>query len=386
MPLDTFYQRNVFIITKTMPCFPKNTMLKASLKNLFLAILFLTFTYSTSCGNPGQESIRETPIPAKALKATFAGGCFWCIEAPFEGIPGVVSVVSGYTGGKEKNPTYEQVSSGKTSHKEAVQVTYDPDVISYNELIDIFWQQFDPTDAGGSFYDRGTQYQSAIFFHDKTQKEVAESSKERLGKSGIFNKPIVTPIVKFEVFYPAEEYHQDYYKKNPQEYYAYRKGSGRDAFIAKHWPVELEKKYKKPSEGELKKRLTKLQYEVTMHEATERAFANQYNDNKAAGIYVCIVSGAPLFSSKDKYESYSGWPSFTKPLDARLIDKPVDRSLGMARVEVRSKLGNSHLGHVFNDGPAPTNLRYCMNSAAMEFIPKSEMEAKGYGKWLWQVD
>ncbi|WP_373497665.1 peptide-methionine (R)-S-oxide reductase MsrB, partial [Aquiflexum sp.] len=173
---------------------------------------------------------------------------------------------------------------------------------------------------------------------------------------------------------------------NPTEYYAYRKGSGRDAFIAKHWPVNLEDQYKKPSDAEIKKRLTKLQYEVTMHEATERAFSNEYNGNKEDGIYVCIISGAPLFSSSDKYESYSGWPSFTKPIDARLIDKPVDSSMGMMRVEVRSKPGDSHLGHVFNDGPNPTNLRYCMNSAAMKFIPKKDMEKEGYGKWIWQVD
>jgi peptide methionine sulfoxide reductase msrA/msrB len=376
-----------------MPYFQnKISVLKMiSYKDLLLVFLCLLLTSSLSCGKNeikdeklSTESVEKNS--GKTQKATIAGGCFWCIEAPFEGIAGVISVVSGYSGGKEKNPTYDQVAGGKTGHKEAVQVTFDPEVISFSEILDIFWQQFDPTDAGGSFYDRGTQYQSAIFYHDKIQQQVAEASKDRWEKSGIFNKPVVTPIVKFEVFYPAEAYHQDYYKKNSTEYYAYRKGSGRDAFIAKHWATGLEKKYTKPSDADLKKRLTKLQYDVTMHEATERAFSNTYNDNKAKGIYVCIVSGAPLFSSKDKYESYSGWPSFTKPIDARLIDKPVDKSLGMMRVEVRSKLGNSHLGHVFNDGPEPTGLRYCMNSAAMNFIPKAEMEAKGYGKWLWLVD
>lgn len=321
----------------------------------------------------------------KAL-ATLAGGCFWCIEAPFEGIDGVIAVISGYSGGKEKNPKYEDVANGKTGHREAVQITFDPDIISYSEILDIFWQQFDPTDEGGSFYDRGLQYTSAVFYHDNGQKKEAEASLERLDKTGIFDKPVVTPVIKYSNFYPAEEYHQDYYLKNPSEYYAYRRGSGRDAFIAKHWPVGLEKQYKKPSDAELKKRLTKLQYDVTMHEATERAFANTYNDNKEEGIYVCIVSGAPLFSSKDKYESYSGWPSFTKPIDARLIDKPTDVSFGMTRVEVRSKLGDSHLGHVFNDGPNPTNLRYCMNSAAMRFVSKKDMESEGYGNWLWLLD
>jgi peptide methionine sulfoxide reductase msrA/msrB len=328
----------------------------------------------------------ELEYQGKKSQATFAGGCFWCIEAPFEGIPGVLSVVSGYAGGKEKDPIYAEVAAGKTSHRESVQITFDPDIISYSELLDIFWQQFDPTDEGGSFYDRGLQYTSAIFFHDNIQKEVAKESIKKLEKSRIFEKPIATPIIKYTNFYEAEDYHQDYYKKNPEEYYAYRKGSGRDAFIAKHWPVKLEDQYKKPADEDLKKKLTKLQYQVTMHEETERAFTNEYNENKEAGLYVCVVSGAPLFSSKDKYESYSGWPSFTKPIDARLIDKPVDRSFGMTRVEVRSKLGDSHLGHVFNDGPEPTNLRYCMNSAAMRFIPKKDMEKEGYGSWLWTVD
>jgi peptide methionine sulfoxide reductase msrA/msrB len=318
--------------------------------------------------------------------ATFAGGCFWCVEAPFEDLDGVISVVSGYAGGKEKNPTYGDVSSGKTSHRESVQITFDPQVISYSELVDIFWQTYDPTDVGGSFFDRGTQYESAVFYHNPEQKKVAEESKARLDKSGRFSKPVATPVIKYTNFYAAEDYHQDYYKKNPTEYYSYRTGSGRDAFIKKHWPELSEKKYQALSKAELKKSLTELQYEVTMEDATEFAFQNEYNGNKKSGIYVCIVSGAPLFSSADKYESGSGWPSFTKPIDARVIDKPIDKTLGMERVEVRSKIGKSHLGHVFYDGPTPTGLRYCMNSASMKFIPKEEMEAKGYGDFIWLVD
>ncbi|MEX2564386.1 MAG: peptide-methionine (R)-S-oxide reductase MsrB, partial [Cyclobacteriaceae bacterium] len=306
--------------------------------------------------------------------------------APFEGIDGILKVESGYAGGKEKNPTYSQVSGGKTSHMEAVQVTFDPDVISYSEIIDIFWKLFDPTDDGGSFYDRGSQYESAVFFHNQRQKSVAEASKKALDQSQIFDQPVVTPVEKFTNFYPAEDYHQDYYKKQPKEYKAYRTGSGRDRFIAQYWEVPAADKYQKPSKSELKAKLTNLQYQVTMEEATERAFDNPYNGNKESGIYVCIVSGAPLFSSKDKYESGSGWPSFSKPIDARYLEKPIDRSQGMVRVEVRSKFGDSHLGHVFNDGPDPTGLRYCMNSAAMEFIPKNEMEQKGYGKFLWAVN
>ena len=361
---------------------------------LFLMIALLLTPLMISCTNPSTtsqgmapeaENIKEVVSSTQEV-ATFAGGCFWCVEAPFEGLDGVISVVSGYAGGKERNPTYSEVSGGQTSHRESVQITYDPEIISYAELVDIFWQTFDPTDVGGSFFDRGSQYESAIFFHNEEQKKVAEESKKRLDQSKRFSKPIATPIIKFTNFYPAEEYHQDYYKKSPQDYYAYRKGSGRDAFIQRHWPEISDKKYPSPSKSELKSTLTELQYEVTMEEATEFAFSNEYNANKEKGIYVCIVSGAPLFSSKDKYESGSGWPSFTKPIDARWIDKPIDRSLGMARVEVRSKLGNSHLGHVFYDGPAPTGLRYCMNSAAMKFIPKAEMAAAGYGDYLWLVD
>lgn len=363
-------------------------------QSIFLMIALLLTPLMISCANPSSTSQGMAPeadnikevLSSTQEVATFSGGCFWCVEAPFEEVDGVISVVSGYAGGKEKNPTYSEVSGGQTSHRESVQITYDPEIVSYAELVDIFWQTFDPTDVGGSFFDRGSQYESAIFFHNEEQKKVAEESKKRLDQSKRFSKPIATPIIKYTNFYPAEEYHQDYYKKSPQEYYAYRKGSGRDAFIQRHWPEISDKKYPSPSKSELKSTLTELQYEVTMEEATEFAFSNEYNANKEKGIYVCIVSGAPLFSSKDKYESGSGWPSFTKPIDARWIDKPIDRSLGMARVEVRSKLGNSHLGHVFYDGPDPTGLRYCMNSAAMKFIPKAEMAAAGYGDYLWLMD
>ncbi|WP_243359359.1 peptide-methionine (R)-S-oxide reductase MsrB [Fundidesulfovibrio terrae] len=333
------------------------------------------------------------PRPGESV-ATFAGGCFWCTESDFEKVPGVTRVISGYCGGKEPNPTYKEVSAGSTGHMESIQVFFDPGKVSYAELVEYLWHHIDPTDAGGQFVDRGKQYRSAIFYHDEEQKRIAEESKERLAKSGVFEgKPIVTEIRPYETFYPAEDYHQDYYKNNPVRYNYYRWGSGRDQFLKKTWgeqhepgpgqggPVAGPKAFTKPSDAELKKTLTPMQYKVTQHEGTEPPFDNEYNANKRAGIYVDIVSGEPLFSSLDKYDSGTGWPSFVRPLEPGNIVTKEDRSLFSVRTEVRSKLAGSHLGHVFNDGPPPTGLRYCMNSAALRFIPAEDLEKEGYGQY-----
>ncbi|MFO7839817.1 MAG: peptide-methionine (S)-S-oxide reductase MsrA [Desulfosalsimonadaceae bacterium] len=323
--------------------------------------------------------------------ATFAGGCFWCMEAPFEALEGVEKVVSGYCGGQVENPIYEQVSTGRTGHAEVVQIQYDPAKISFKELLDVFWRQIDPTDTGGSFVDRGPQYRSAIFYHNPEQKELAEASRDELGASGRYKRPIVTEIAPFEAFYPAEDYHQDFHKTHPNRYKRYRRGSGRDHFLEKMWgsrcgatacPTTKKEGYKLPDAQELKKRLTPLQYAVTQGDKTEPPFDNAYWDHKEPGIYVDVVSGEPLFASTDKFDSGSGWPSFTRPIHPDAMVEKAARSFFTRRTEVRSRQANSHLGHVFGDGPPPIGLRYCINSAALRFIAKQDLKKEGYEEYL----
>ncbi|WP_173916359.1 peptide-methionine (R)-S-oxide reductase MsrB [Halobacillus sp. Marseille-Q1614] len=304
--------------------------------------------------------------------ATFAGGCFWCMVEPFEERPGIISVTSGYTGGHTDNPTYMSVITETTGHREAVQIEYDPDIFPYERLVELFWQQIDPTDAGGQFADRGESYTTAIYYHDEEQKKIAEESKQQLEAANKFKEPIVTDILPSQTFYPAEEKHQNYHKKNSYHYKRYKKGSGRQDFIKNTWGVKKDLR-------DLKKKLTPIQYQVTQENGTERPFQNEYHDFEEEGIYVDIVSKEPLFSSKDKYDAGCGWPSFTKPIEKQQVNENVDMTHGMIRTEVRSEKGDSHLGHVFEDGPADKGgLRYCINSAALEFIPKDEMEEKGY--------
>lgn len=334
---------------------------------------------------------------------TLAGGCFWCTEAFFQEQKGVIDAVSGYVGGDASDATYAAVAQGNTNHREAVQVTYDPAIISTEKVLDIYWAHIDPTSTDGQFADKGFQYTTAIFYHTDAQKEVALDSKKRLAESGLFEKPIATEILPFTTFFTAEDYHQDYYKKAAGHYERYKQGSGRAGFVEETWAKDAalqflaaeqspsvqadvpaksgDYNYTNEEIAEKLKNLDPLAYHVVAENGTESPFNNAYWDNKADGIYVDVVTGKPLFSSTHKYDSGTGWPSFWRTIDDDSVTMHVDKSLSVERTEIRSDAG--HVGHVFDDGPQEEGgRRFCTNSASLKFVPKEEMEKQGYSQYL----
>ncbi|MDP2847693.1 MAG: peptide-methionine (S)-S-oxide reductase MsrA [Humidesulfovibrio sp.] len=323
--------------------------------------------------------------------ATFAGGCFWCLEADLLHLPGILSATSGYTGGDTDTPTYDEVCQGDTGHFEAVQARFDPELVDYRALVDWFWRRIDPTNGDGQFCDHGPQYRPAVFFHDADQEREALASKTALESLRLLPRPVAAQILPAEDFHPAEFQHQEYSSKNPRRYQLYRMGCGRDSTLARLWGREVADPLfayvprlpkGAPPEAELRKLLSPEAYRVAREDGTEPAFQNEHHAEHRPGLYVDPVNGAPLFASLHKYDSGTGWPSFTRPLMPGNIVTRTDRKLLLPRTEVRTWHSGIHLGHVFDDGPRSAGgLRYCLNSAALRFIPATELAAAGYGRY-----
>jgi len=340
---------------------------------------------STAANNTRAETVFSNwvvEINVNNLKNIYyAGGCFWGVEEYFSRIPGVYDVTSGYANGNTANPTYEEVCYMNTGHAETVHVRYDPDIISLKTLTEQFFKIVNPLSLNRQGNDVGSQYRTGVYYTDMSDIAIIQNVFDTEQKK--YREAIVTELLPLKNYYMAEEYHQDYLQKNPNGYCHVDFSTLND--------IELEirlirvdpSKYKKPSDEEIRAMLTPAQYSVTQNAGTEPAFSGEYDNNKQPGLYVDIVTGEPLFSSEDKYDSGCGWPSFTKPIDPDVIVEYVDNSYGMRRIEVRSRVGNSHLGHVFTDGPRDRGgLRYCINSLSLLFIPYEQMENAGYGEFM----
>ena len=312
-----------------------------------------------------------------------AGGCFWGLEALMQSIPGVIDAESGYANGTcEADANYRSVCTGNTGFRETVRVAYDPQKVSLDALLLAYFYVIDPTVKDRQGNDRGSQYQTGIYYTNDKVKEtverIAEIERQRSEK-------FFVEIAPLRNYYPAEAYHQDYLKKNPNGYCHIPKEEMKLFSELRVDPGD----YKRPAAEAIRQKLTKEQYHVTQESGTERVFTGEFWNKFEKGIYVDIVTGEPLFSSADKFESSCGWPAFSKPIEEPAITKLEDNSHGMRRTEVRSRAGNSHLGHVFSgDSESPNGVRYCINSAALRFVPYEKMEAEGYGylKYLFEKE
>lgn len=306
----------------------------------------------------------------------FAGGCFWGVQAYFARIYGVAETTVGYANGKTQNPTYQELAA--TGHAETVHIRYDPQRVSLATLLQHFFRIIDPTTLNRQGPDVGTQYRTGIYYQDERDKPIIEAAVAK--EQSKYEAPLATEVRKLQHYYSAEADHQDYLENNPGGYCHIN-------FAALNQAPEIEAAgYRVPVESELKSKLTSLQYKVTRGSQTEPPFDNEFWNHYEKGIYVDVVTGEPLFLSTDKFESGCGWPSFSKPITSGVVKTHEDNSFGMKRTEVRSRVGDSHLGHVFDDGPKKLGgLRYCINSASLRFIPLAEMDKAGYGELVQYV-
>lgn len=341
---------------------------------LLLAVLFM------NCHGRAQSFKEKEDRMKQQAELYLAGGCFWGTEQFLRQIDGVVETEVGYANGRGTDPTYEEVCTDTTGFAETVRVVYDPRRLSLSLLLQLYFQTIDPTTLNRQGGDVGTQYRTGIYYTDEADVPMIRGEMDKLRKQ--YDRAVMIEVLPLKNFYRAEDYHQDYLEKNPGGYCHIPQALFEMARQANRATTGV-RHYAKKGDDELRKQLTDLQYEVTQHGATERPYQNEYNDEFRPGIYVDVTTGEPLFLSTDKFESGCGWPAFSKPIDRHLLEEKHDSSHGMHRTEVRSAVGNAHLGHVFDDGPRESGgLRYCINSASLRFVPKEQMEREGYGDYI----